>query len=53
MRLDYVPLLRIQRELHDIPPGMDRFREYLRTIWSPSDEGGELIPMLLMNPMGS
>ena len=52
MRLDYVPLLRIQRELHDIPLGMDRFREYLRTIWSPSDADGELIPMLLMNPMG-
>src|SRR4051812_30171118 len=52
MRLDHVPLLRIQRELHDIPPGMDRFREYLRTIWGPADTGGELIPMLLMNPMG-
>src|SRR4051812_43554154 len=52
MRLDHVPLLRIQRELHDIPLGMDRFREYLRTIWRPADEGGELIPMLLMNPMG-
>ena len=31
---------------------MDRFREYLRTIWTPSDADGELIPMLLMNPMG-
>ena len=37
MKLDYVPLLRIQRELHDLPRGMERFREYLRTIWSPAD----------------
>src|SRR4051794_38834169 len=52
MKLDYVPLLRIQRELHDIPLGRERFQEYLRTIWSPDDADGELIPMLLMNPMG-
>jgi hypothetical protein len=52
MKLDYVPLLRVQRELHDLPIGMDRFRAYLRTIWSPADADGELIPMLLMNPMG-
>ena len=32
MKLDYVPLLRVQRELHDIPLGRERFREYLRTI---------------------
>jgi hypothetical protein len=31
---------------------MDRFRDYLRTIWSPSHADGALIPMLLMNPMG-
>src|SRR4051794_23448461 len=52
MKLDYVPLLRIQHGLHDLPPGRDRFREYLRTIWSPADADGELIPLLLMNPMG-
>jgi len=52
MKLDYVPLLRVQRELHDIPRGRDRFREYLRTIWGPADADVELIPLLLMNPMG-
>jgi hypothetical protein len=52
MKLDYVPLLQIQRELHDIPPGMGRFREYLRTIWSPDGTDGELLPLLIMNPMG-
>jgi hypothetical protein len=52
MMLDYVPLLRIQRELHDIPPGLGRFRQYLRTIWSPDGTDGALIPLLAMNPMG-
>ena len=32
MNLEYVPLLRVQRELHGIPPGMGRFRQYLRTL---------------------
>jgi hypothetical protein len=52
MKLDYVPLLQVQRELHEIPPGMGRFREYLRTIWSPDGTDGELLPLLIMNPMG-
>jgi len=59
MNLDYVPLLRVMRELHGIPRGqppdfngMRRFRQYLRTIF-PHDEGAEqLLPLLLMNPMG-
>ena len=44
MNLDYVPLMRVMRELHDIPRGqppdfngMKRFRQYLRTIF-PNDE---------------
>src|SRR3954452_14153976 len=52
MDLDYVPLLKVQRELHEIPRGMGRFREYLRTIWSPDGADGELLPLLVMNPMG-
>src|SRR5215831_4288641 len=53
MNLDYVPLLRVMRELHSIPRGqppdfngMKRFRHYLRTIF-PRDENA-----LLMNPLG-
>src|SRR5262245_30044320 len=59
MNIDYVPLLRIMRDLHDIPRGspphfngLKRFREYLRTIF-PQDEGADqLLPLLAMNPMG-
>jgi hypothetical protein len=67
INLDYVPLLRIMRELHSIlrgqPPdfnGMKRFRQYVRTIF-PRDRLGQvrrdenavyLLPLLAMNPMG-
>ena len=41
MNLDYVPLLRVMRELRDIPGrqppdfnGRRRFRQYLRTIFT-------------------
>jgi hypothetical protein len=52
MRLDNVPLLWVQRELHDLPRGMGRFWQYLRTIWSHDGTDGELLPQLFMNPMG-
>ena len=65
MNLDYVPLLRVMRKLHDIPRGqppdfndMKRFRQYVRTIF-PRKKNGEidenavyLLPLLAMNPMG-
>jgi hypothetical protein len=51
MKLDYVPLLRIQRELHDLPRDRARFRQYLRTI-SPDGANLELPSLLIMNPMG-
>src|SRR5262245_5867011 len=52
MNLEYVPLLRIQRELHDIPRGLGRFRQYLRTIMNESRSTVELPSLLAMNPMG-
>ena len=52
MKLDYVPLLRIQRELHDIPRGMGRFRAYLRTIFNDNGTDVALPPLVLINPMG-
>lgn len=52
MKLDYVPLLRVQRELYNTPIGPGRFRQYLRTIWGRGGADGELIPLLAMNPMG-
>jgi hypothetical protein len=64
MNLNYVPLVRVMRELHGIPRGqppdfngMKRFRQYVRTIF-PRKENGEidenavLLPLLAMNPMG-
>src|SRR5262249_55017042 len=59
MNLDYVPLLRVMRELHSIPRGqppdfngMKRFRQYLRTIFPPDENAVYLLPLLAMNPMG-
>jgi hypothetical protein len=50
MKLDYVPLLQIQRQLQTIPRGMGRFRQYLRTI-SPDGANLELPSLLAANPM--
>jgi hypothetical protein len=59
MNLDYVPLLRVMRELHSIPRGqapdfnsMKRFRHYLRTIFPNDENAVYLLPLLAMNPMG-
>lgn len=52
MKLEYVPLLRVQRELQGIPRGMRRFRQYLRTILNPDGPTVELPPLGIMNPMG-
>src|SRR5262245_57289109 len=51
MKLDYIPLLQVQRDLHDIPRGYGRFKHYLRTIFQ-QDELGARLPLLAMNPMG-
>jgi hypothetical protein len=57
MRLDYVPLLRVQRELHAIPrdekvDGVPRrFLEYLRTIADRDGAGLDLPPLVGVNPM--
>lgn len=59
MNIDYVPLLQIMRDLHDIPRGnppdfngLKRFREYLRTIFPQDGSADQLLPLLAMNPMG-
>ena len=46
-----MPLLHVQRELYTMPRGMERFREYLKTMTDP--ETGDLaLPLVAMNPMG-
>ena len=52
MQIEYVHLLQVQRELHDIPRGMARFRQYLRTMLNEDGTGLELPPLGAMNPMG-
>jgi len=48
--LEYVPLLKVQRDLYDLPRGFERFREYIQTMTRGS---GELqLPLVAMNPMG-
>lgn len=52
MRLDYVPLLGIQRRLQGMPRDRVRFGEYLRTMTSEGRADLELVPLVMMNPMG-
>jgi hypothetical protein len=52
MKLEYVPLLRVQRELHGLPRNHARFRQYLRTMLSADGTGLELPSLVVMNPMG-
>ena len=52
MRLEFEPLLRIQREIQGMPLGRERFQQYLRTIWNCYEADFELLPLLLANPMG-
>ena len=50
MKLEYVPLLRVQRELQGLPRNYARFQQYLRTMLN--QDGVELPPLCIMNPMG-
>lgn len=52
MKIDYVPLLEIQRQLQGMPRNYERFRQYLRTIISKDGPTLELPPLGIMNPMG-
>jgi hypothetical protein len=51
MKLSFLPLLQIQRDLYALPRGFERFREYIKTMTDP--ETGDLaLPLVAMNPMG-
>lgn len=52
MKLEYVPLLRVAREIQAMPRGLARFRQYLRTILNGDGTDVELAPLVAMNPMG-
>ena len=50
MKLEYVPMLAIQRDLYRIERGSGRFRQYLQTMLDP-DTGELRLPLTMMNPM--
>ena len=51
MQLSFLPLLQIQRDLYSMPRGMERFREYIKTMTDPAT-GDLALPLVAMNPMG-
>lgn len=51
MKLSFLPLLQVQRDLYAMPRGMERFREYIKTMTDP-DTGDLALPLVAMNPMG-
>ena len=51
MKLEFVPLLQVQRDLHRMPRGMERFHAYLQTLLDPETKDIKL-PLSAMNPMG-
>ena len=51
MTLTFVPLLQVQRDLYALPRGMERFREYIRTM-TDAETGDLSLPLMAMNPMG-
>ena len=50
MKLEYVPLLSVQREIQGLPRDYTRFQQYLRTVFDR--DGVDLPPLGIMNPMG-
>jgi hypothetical protein len=52
MKIEYVPLLRVQRELQGLPRNHARFQQYLRTVLDRDRNLVKLPSLLAMNPMG-
>ncbi len=50
MKLNLLPMLEVQRDLHRLPRGPERFKSYIQTITGGKDE--IQIPLVGMNPMG-
>jgi hypothetical protein len=51
MKIGYVPLLRVMREVYTTPRGPARFDRYLRTVLNADRTDVELLPLLAANPM--
>ena len=50
MKLEYMPLLSVQREIQGLPRDYSRFQQYLRMVFDR--DGVELPPLGIMNPLG-
>lgn len=51
MRLEYIPLLQLQRDLYRLPRSQERFYAYLRTIIDDTGDDLDLPPLVVINPM--
>lgn len=51
MDIEFVPLLKIQRELLDLPRGPGRFEAYLRAVLNDARDDVRLGPLVTANPM--
>jgi hypothetical protein len=51
VKLSHLPLLQVQRDLYAVPRGIERFREYIKTM-TDADTGDLALPLVAMNPMG-
>ncbi|HXT57083.1 MAG TPA: hypothetical protein VN699_00540 [Pirellulales bacterium] len=52
MKIEFVPLLQVQHDLHLLPRGRGRFQEYLRVMLNERRDDVRLPPLVIMNPMG-
>jgi hypothetical protein len=52
VKLEYLPLFQVQRELQGMPRDYQRFRQYLRTITTLDGSSLERPSLIAMNPMG-
>jgi hypothetical protein len=52
MKVEYIPLMQVMRDLHRMPRGRERFQAYLRTMGGPDPDYLELPSLNFMNPMG-
>ena len=52
MKLEFIPLLQLQRDLYTLPRGQERFRAYIETMLNADASDIDLLPLVVMNPMG-
>ncbi len=51
MQIDYVPVLHLQRELHELPRSRERFEKYLRMIVNEDGTDLRRVALVAANPM--